>query len=449
MISYTALDEPKRVTYQEFVDTIKIGMVISDGIVIVAILGCVNPVNRGVYVNSVKIDQSTIYRDYYICESDNITILGETNFKGSNFAKYLSNGIMPGSLDTFGYSKDLMDFIGGFLSHSDLHFYHPNVDKEDKSFIYYWPNANAREKGKAGREKTTFGKFLRRCMGMTSDTLIEAYVERFKLQYQEMEYTFKHSKKKEDFVHAYVGPFSQDRMFDTSSNYKKLTDSCMRYEADCFDNNTDGHHPVEAYASGDFTIFWVEDQKGGISARCTAYEKTEGKYCLAPIYAHSKQAIDFLEAQLEGFSHTGVNAGSWEGAELVVIENDDGQIVAPYLDGHSGGNLCGNRITISDDDDNTHEHGADGTWEESEVYTCGDCDSTSSDCYFTNSDGVCSSCQEDRDDAEREYEEEQQRERDEEEAELERQEAEIKANQLELALEREEFHQEEERANVA
>ena len=449
MISYTALDEPKRVTYKEFVDTIKIGMVINNHGHDFVICGVGGRWSRGIYIKVVKNDQTYMSAEYAMCEDEIITILGDSNFKGSNFAKYLSNGIMPDSLDTFGYSKDLMDFIGGLLSHSDLRFYHPNVDKEDKSFIYYWPNTNAREKGKAGRAKTTFGKFLRRCMGMTSDTLIEFYVERFKLQYQEMEYTFKHSKKKEDFVHAYVGPFSQDRMFDTSSDYKKLTDSCMRYEADCFDNNTDGHHPVEAYASGDFTIFWVEDQKGGISARCTAYEKTEGEYRLAPIYAHSQQAIDFLEAQLEGFSHTGVNAGSWEGAELVVIKSDYGNIVAPYLDGHSGGKLCGNRITISDDDGNTHEHGADGTWEELEVYTCGDCDSTSSDCYFTNSDGVCSSCQEDRDDAEREYEEEQQRERDEEEAELERQEAEIKANQLELALEREEFHQEEERANVA
>jgi hypothetical protein len=241
-----------------------------------------------------------------------------------------------------------------------------------------------------------------------------------------MEYTFKHSKKKEDFVHAYVGPFSQDRMFDTSSTYKKLTDSCMRYKADDFDNGTDGHHPVEAYASGDFTIFWVEDQNGGISARCTAYEHTEGKYHLAPIYAHSQQAINFLKAQLDAFSHRGVSVGSWEGAELVVIKNDYGGIVAPYLDGHSGGNLCGNRITISDDDGNTHEHGADGTWQELEIYTCADCEGISSDLFFINSDDICRSCQEVR-----YYEEELERE------EAEREE---KANQLEL---------EEERANVA
>jgi len=435
MISYTALDEPKKVTYQEFLATVKIGMVIGDYGNTLIICGVGEKYHNGNYMKVITQEQNFISSFYNIPENGVVTILGETNFKGSNFAKYLSNGIMPGNLDTFGYSTDLMEFIGGFLTHSDLRFYHPNVDKEDKSFIYYWPNANAREKGKAGRTKTTFGKFLRRCMGMTDDVSIEAYVERFKLQYQELEYTFKHSKKKEDFVKAYVGPFSQDRMFNTSNSYKKLIDSCMRYEADCFDNDTDGHHPVEAYASGDFTIFWLEDQEGGISARCTAYEHTEGKYHLAPIYAHSQQAIDFLELQLEAFSHRGVYKGSWEGAELVVIKNDYGYIVAPYLDGHSGGNLCGDRITISDGDGNTHGHNHEGVWEELEVYTCGDCGETSSDVYFLNSEGICDCCQEGRDEAEREYEDEQQRERDEEEAELER--------------ERLEFEQQEERANVA
>ena len=424
MISYTALDEPKMVTYQELLDTFKNGTVVSNGFRTIAIVGLESNIGEGSHFNAVEIDQGYIQKDFYIGNGNSITILGETNFKGSNFAKMLGNGIMPDSLCTFGYSTELMDFIEGFLSHSDLHFYHPNVDKEDKSFIYYWPNANAREKDKAGRTKTTFGKFLRRCMGMTSDTYIEGCVERFKLQYQEIEYTFKHSKKKEDFVSAYVGPFSQDLMFDTSSSYKKLTDSCMRYEADSFDNCTDGCHPVEAYASGDFTIFWVEDQNGGISARCTAYEHTEGKYYLAPIYAHSQQAIDFLEEQLGNFSHMGLRVGSWEGAKLVAIVNDNGQIVAPYLDDHSGGNLCGNRITISDDEGITHEHGPNGTWEGLEVYACADCDETSNDAYFTNSIGICSSCQENR------------------EAELELEEAEQREREAELELE-------EERANVA
>jgi hypothetical protein len=92
-------------------------------------------------------------------------------------------------------------------------------------------------------------------------------------------------------------------------------------------------HPVEAFNTGDWGIFWAEDDKGLIAARCLYYKNGDKKE-LGPIYATSQEAIDAVKREITKHDCSQVNRGNWEGARILKIE-EDGAFVGPYFDCHS------------------------------------------------------------------------------------------------------------------
>jgi len=104
----------------------------------------------------------------------------------------------------------------------------------------------------------------------------------------------------------------------------------MRY--DFRDGHGPNHlpvHPVTAYASGDFSIAWVEDAKGLIAGRVVLYH---GETVQAgPIYGACNIALRQLEDLIDSLDGEFAGHGDWEGAKLVAHEHD-GDFIGPYLD---------------------------------------------------------------------------------------------------------------------
>ena len=263
---------------------------------------------------------------------------GETyDYQTSKFKTFYANCLLPSGLPSHTYKHDVVDFILNNCKENlkhifDLDFMWPNFEVfGETDFLWVWPNSSARMKGKAGRTKMKPGKVFRALLrDDVSDVEVERLVDLFKETFKKDSYTFHQGKDVESFLHAYTSERGQDRNFPTSSDYKRICDSCMRYDKDHFDTHA---HPVEAYASGDWGIFWVEDNQGRVCARVTYYDKPKSKE-LGPIYATNEQAIEFLKSNLPD-ECSAVCSGDWDGARLVKIEEEEGVFIAPYLDMHS------------------------------------------------------------------------------------------------------------------
>ena len=331
--------------------------------------------------------------------SDTVIPTGRTfDFGKHRFKDFYQNGICPKDLPSHNYKGNVVNFIGehGYSKKLpyDLSFYWPNIESfGETSFLWIWPNSAARKKGKAGRTQIKPGKFFRMLFKEdVTDQQIEGLVEKFKAYFSEKTYTLHHGKDRQSFLHAYTSPRGTDHMFDTGSAYKRMCDSCMRYDADHFDLET---HPVEAFASGDWGIFWVEDQFGKICARVTYYDKPDSLKQLGPIYATSEQSLEFLKGELESRGDcTSVYRGDWEGARILKIECGDDKVIGPYFDMHSTLSVDGNYLRLDDRGPIEHDH--EGTYNLTNRH-CDCCSRGVSELTWVESEleYVCNTCLED------------------------------------------------------
>jgi hypothetical protein len=287
------------------------------------------------------------------------------------FKEFYENGITPDDLPPHSLKNRVLLFLRGHCGRAtkhpyDMTFFWPNVDVFETDFLYIWPNANARKKGKAGRTQIKPGKFFRMLYKDITDQEVESLVNTFKEQFKPIEVEVFSGDSIENILHAYTHDRSVDRHFETSGDYKRLCDSCMRYDNDYFETSV---HPVEAYNTGDWGIFWAEDDKGLIAARCLYYKKGEKKE-LGPIYATSQEAIDALKKEIAKHNCSKVNEGYWGGARILKIE-EDGAFVGPYFDCHSTLREEGKYLILDRDGEIEHDHM--GKYCRDDRPTCHDC----------------------------------------------------------------------------
>ena len=153
-------------------------------------------------------------------------------------------------------------------------------------------------------------------------------VDEFLKDFVKRDLTLTVGSSREDFKDAYAGQQSLLENIDHNSFRKSSSTSCMRYDFDQLDC-----HPAEAYASGDFKIIVVKDQKTQIAARCVVYVGGEGSDQAGPIYGVSEQAIDMVVEYLDKHSIE-YRDPEWSGSKLLALKDSGNEeaFIAPYLD---------------------------------------------------------------------------------------------------------------------
>jgi len=174
------------------------------------------------------------------------------------------------------------------------------------------------------------GRALKMMFDMVDDATILEWVDEYLDDFAPRVYKLQVSKEADDFTKAYTGKQVSSQNVSHSYNHKSLSNSCMRYHF------RDGHgpnnlpvHPVTAYASGDFSIAWVEDAKGLIAGRVVLYHGESVQ--AGPIYGACNIAIRQLEDLIDSLDGEFAGHGDWEGAKLVAHEYE-GDFIGPYLD---------------------------------------------------------------------------------------------------------------------
>jgi len=206
-----------------------------------------------------------------------------------------------------------------------IDFYRPNVDRNEPNSLYIWSDANARSKGRNGRQAMRIGRALRRMFPVLTDSEIDKMVDEVKAKLLAKDLTLKTGTDAASFRKAYSYEQASYENVDTSWSKKHMANSCMRYSFDSLPK-----HPAEAYASGEFTMLWLETPSGQIAGRCVVWTKPEIPQA-APIYCVSEAAYEMLDEQLYRMGARRADSASWTGACLVAHPYDDGWL-APYLD---------------------------------------------------------------------------------------------------------------------
>tara|TARA_B100001093_G_scaffold266136_3_gene254545 strand:- start:3023 stop:4609 length:1587 start_codon:yes stop_codon:yes gene_type:complete len=276
----------------------------------------------------------------------------------------------------------------------------PNHDLKSAGFLALWLDQKGRDRGREGRIILRSGKGIRKMFPCLTDKEIETLNDEYRHEFSVKELTIHFGQTRADFVRAKHGPIGKLENPDTSSGRKFLGNSCMRY--DFIDTRKLPMQPTEAYASGDFTVYWTEDNSGKICSNVIVYDASENDPVAAPIYGVCEKSIDTLqellsEKGIELYSHH--NGKRWSGARLLRFDYEDGEYVGPYLDVQpqilrkTG---CGKYLVVD-------RHGdISGTTYQGILYGDGQSCSCCNDSirrgneYYYNHDTYCSDCYHDR-----------------------------------------------------
>ncbi len=183
--------------------------------------------------------------------------------------------------------------------------YYPHVSKLDPSKIAYTENPTKGEKDVQTQIKP--GKFLKKVLPDLPDTKVQELVQAFNGNSISGVLRFAIDEAHIVFV------------------YRNGPNSCMGHETSCY--RTGSVHPVSVYASGDIGIAYVENPNnaGKISARVVVNFLNK-QY--SRVYGETSMIKPLLENAGWEYSDTAL-----KGARMLKRTNNDGDIIAPYLDG--------------------------------------------------------------------------------------------------------------------
>lgn len=198
-----------------------------------------------------------------------------------------------------------------------LHYLHQGI--HDKSMVSFTEDE---KRGEANRQTVLkIGKYLKKYSEMT-DPQIASISNLYRIEVLG-NVDIRFARTREDIASVYVnGP-----------------SSCMSHSESGYD--TDGIHPSEVYATPDISVAYIVRDNGRITARAVCNEIR--KY-YSRIYGDEQSLKPVLEA-------LGYTKGDLNGCSLLRLTNDNGNIIAPFLDGEQGIIDKGNMLEIADDYD--------------------------------------------------------------------------------------------------
>lgn len=190
-------------------------------------------------------------------------------------------------------------------------------------------------------DQTTQGKVGKVLRKAIPDTFTDQQVDEFTRWYREKVvtdvYTVVISDQKDEIVRAYGGNLAPNKEPRASSEKKNIYYSCMRGDAEQFASRP--HHPSEVYASGEFKIIALYNEKGEIGGRTLVWMHHEKGPSRGPIYCVCEKTYEILKAEYEKMwaevstepAPQKFNELGWDGAKLLKIEHN-GSYVMTYLD---------------------------------------------------------------------------------------------------------------------
>lgn len=233
-----------------------------------------------------------------------------------------------------------------------LWWHFPHISLDEPHMVAYTPNP---EYGLRDRQvRTKVGRYLQQFYG---DFL-----------------TSEHIRMMANGVKAVEVEFSGSSSADIRAAYLRAgrdgVTSCMTHSVSNYETCGD-FHPVDAYGNGDWCVALLMDTvMGEISARALVNHKYN---CFVRCYGREANTLqDRLTEHGYEFRR------SWpEGAELLLIRDDDGNVVAPYLDGdekYASISYSNGKERFIIDGGSVDLSSTGGIWRERERPWCDDCE---------------------------------------------------------------------------
>lgn len=220
--------------------------------------------------------------------------------------------------------------LGAYLVRRTLELLYcvmPVEGKYDHVSIY----KNYKDALRGRRTELKIGRAIRHMFPQVSDVLVEAAAKEFTDTFAPREFDLKIGRERADFKVAYSDKLSKSRNPYTTDQRKSLHNSCMR-------GIEVGHgvSPAEVYASGEFHIAYLTDEKGRIAGRVVVWDNPDGsdnkRPQAGPCYGVCEQSLDKLEQYLDSINAVKYDDGSsWKGAKVLYLDYH-GSIVGPYSD---------------------------------------------------------------------------------------------------------------------
>lgn len=277
-----------------------------------------------------------------------------------------------------------------------LYFMSVSVDPKDGSLMQILKSAESYMTNRSYESKWVYisgkpGKMIKKIYPFLSEIDCNDFAIWWKenLIFDESGFTIHSGTDRESFRHAYADEYSKEtRIERNTENFivKTLACSCMRESFKSLPC-----HPAEAYASGDFKIYWIEHSEK-ITARVVVRDFGGRKANVGPIYSNITFASELLAKVVESDFDL-LEFKSWAGAKLLRIPYRS-QLVAPYLDCGIPVYDDGESLIIDDDDDNCNTTATNGLVDICTVQYCDCCGNSvpEDDIRCTDSGNMCESC---------------------------------------------------------
>ena len=224
----------------------------------------------------------------------------------------------------------------------------------------------------ARRERLTamkLGRAFKFMMPDATDVQIEECVDAVRKQFDKRDFKLLVGNSRDTFNFAYTAERVSYRNPRTTSQRKSIASSCMH---DITILNHDSHSdisPAEVYASGDFKVAYLIDNRNRIGGRVVYRVFPDGSISSGPIYGACEHSLDLLEEHIN--SHTESHC-DWGGAKLLRLDDGYGRLIGPYLDGYD-------EVSYYDD--------------KYLVVGCGEYDAGGTDGYFDDIGTFCGCCE--------------------------------------------------------
>jgi len=187
-------------------------------------------------------------------------------------------------------------------------------------------------KDKAADRQTSmkFGRALRYMFPHLSNEQTEKLVTQYRTENSPRVFTLKVGDTREDFRKAYTHTRADYFNPYTTCNRKSIASSCLHGTLTRGDIS-----PAEVYASGDFSIAWLEDANGYIGGRVVIRDGDgdDRKPYAAPVYGVCETSLTQLNDYVDSLGAT-YDTDGWVGAKFLKLSDPHSDaIVGPYIDG--------------------------------------------------------------------------------------------------------------------